>query len=160
MACRCCRGSAFPDASFQGVACILATHHFRDVKAVFREALRVISKGCLVIFTAYPEQMAGYWLNEYFPQAMHRARMQMLSKSVLFRYLGAAGFRHIVEESFKIPPDLQDLFLQSGKHKPEIYLQPQVRAVSPPSQTWHLRRRFPKDACGSSKIFSLGESSK
>lgn len=118
----------FPDASFQGVACILATHHFRDINAAFREAVRVISKGRFVIFTAYPEQMVGYWLNEYFPQAMHRARMQMLSKSVLFRYFEAAGFRHIAEESFEIPADLQDLLLPSGKHRPEIYLQPQVRA--------------------------------
>jgi hypothetical protein len=72
--------------------------------------------------------MLGYWLNEYFPQAMQRGMRQMLSKRALFGHLEAAGFERIVEEDFEVPCDLQDSFLQSGKHKPEIYLQPEVRA--------------------------------
>ena len=118
----------FPGGSFQGVTCILAIHHFKNVRNALMEVFRVIDKGRLVIFTAYPEQMKDYWLNEYFPQAMRRAIRQMLSKRDLFGHLEAVGFQRIVEEDFEVPYYLQDLFLQSGKYKPEIYLQPEVRA--------------------------------
>lgn len=118
----------FPDGSFDGVICTLATHHFQDMQGAFAEAFRVMRRGRFVIFTAYPEQMSGYWLNEYFPIAMERATRQMLSKSALFEYLEIAGFGEIFEETFEIPRDLEDLFLHSGKYRPEIYLLPQVRA--------------------------------
>jgi hypothetical protein len=85
-------------------------------------------RGRFVIFTAYPGQMSGYWLNEYFPIAMERATRQLLSKSALFGYLKISGFHEIFEETFEIPHDLEDLFLHSGKHGPEIYLLPRVRA--------------------------------
>lgn len=118
----------FPSGSFQGATCILAIHHFKNVRKAFMEVFRVIDKGRFVIFTAYPEQMMRYWLNEYFPEAMRRGMRQMLSKRALFGHLEAAGFERIVEENFEVPCDLQDLFLHSGKYKPEIYLQPEVRA--------------------------------
>jgi len=121
-------GLSFADRSFAGVTCILATHHFKDVKKAFSEMFRVINKGRAVILTAYPEQMQGYWLNEYFPRAMRRAMQQMLSKTALFGCLESVGFQQIVDETFTVYPGLQDLFLQSGKHKPEIYLRPEVRA--------------------------------
>jgi ubiquinone/menaquinone biosynthesis C-methylase UbiE len=37
----------FPNGSFQGVTCILAIHHFKNVRKAFMEALRVINKGRL-----------------------------------------------------------------------------------------------------------------
>src|SRR5579859_5094306 len=51
----------FPSRSFQGAICTLATHHFRSVQKAFTEAFGVISGGRFVVFTAYPEQMMGYW---------------------------------------------------------------------------------------------------
>ena len=73
----------FAAGSFQGVTCILAIHHFRNVQKAFFEVHRVIDKGRFVVFTAYPEQMMGYWLNEYFPRPMQRGMQQMLPKSTL-----------------------------------------------------------------------------
>jgi len=118
----------FPAESLQGVTCILAIHHFKNVRNAFMEVFRVIDKGRFVIVTAYPDQMMGYWLNEYFPRAMRRGTRQMLSKTALFAELERAGFKPSIEETFEVPRDLQDLFLQSGKYKPEIYLRPEVRA--------------------------------
>lgn len=118
----------FPDGSFDGVICTLATHHLQNIQMAFAEAFRVIRPGRFVVFTAYPNQMSGYWLHEYFPIAMERATRQMLSKSALFAYLEIAGFHEMFEETFEVPHDLEDLFLHSGKHRPEIYLLPQARA--------------------------------
>lgn len=118
----------FLPGSFQGVSCVLATHHFKNIRESFREVFRIINKGRFVIFTAYQEQMKGYWLNEYFPRPTARATKKMLSKAVLFESLKTTGFKHIREEIFEVAPDVEDLFLQSGKYRPEIYLLPQVRA--------------------------------
>lgn len=58
----------YEDDLFSGATCILAIHHFKDLKGAFRELFRVISHGRLVIFTSDKKQMGGYWLNEYFPR--------------------------------------------------------------------------------------------
>ncbi|MEI6021571.1 MAG: class I SAM-dependent methyltransferase, partial [Bacteroidota bacterium] len=39
-----------------------------------------------------------------------------------------AGFENIRQEKFFVTNDLQDLFLYSGKCRPEIYMDPSVRA--------------------------------
>lgn len=42
--------------------------------------------------------------------------------------LSRAGFRSLSVLSLVVTPDLQDLFLYSGEHRPELYLNPAVRA--------------------------------
>ena len=146
----------FPAESLQGVTCILAIHHFKNVRDAFMEVFRVIDKGRFVIVTAYPDQMMGYWLNEYFPRAMRRGMRQMLSKTALFAELEIAGFKPSVEETFEVPRDLQDLFLQSGKYKPEIYLRPEVRAGISTFANLASERKSRKGAGGSSRTSSPG----
>ena len=67
----------FGDKSFSGATCVLAIHHFANIKAAFKEAARVLAEGPLVVFTATAEQMEVYWLNEYFPDAMKKSIIQM-----------------------------------------------------------------------------------
>jgi hypothetical protein len=38
-----------------------------------------------------------------------------------------AGFKNIIQETFFVTNDLQYLFLQSGKYRPEIYFDKNVR---------------------------------
>jgi hypothetical protein len=45
----------------------------------------------------------------------------------IVRNLKRAGFRYVFAEKYEVTSQLQDLFLYSGKHRPEIYLDPQVR---------------------------------
>lgn len=63
----------FPDRSFSGAICTLAIHHFDHLHRAFREVYRVMSGGRFVLFTATSEQMAHYWLREYFPHMLDRA---------------------------------------------------------------------------------------
>jgi ubiquinone/menaquinone biosynthesis C-methylase UbiE len=68
----------FPDGAFQGALVTLALHHFRQPDAVFREIARVLDERAhFVLFTGAPEQMRGYWLNRYFPDAMDKSIRQM-----------------------------------------------------------------------------------
>lgn len=128
---RLVRGDAavlpFRDGCFDGAVCTMALHHLPELAPVFREAFRVLRHGRLVIFTSTSDQMAGYWLNEYFPVAMARSTEQMPSMASVLAALADAGFTVDTVERYDVCPDLQDLFLYAGKHRPELYLSETVR---------------------------------
>lgn len=117
----------FSDGVFGGMTCVLGIHHFRDSGSAFGEAHRVLTSGRLVVFTASPVQMRGYWLNAYFPSAMAKSIRQMPADEEMERELRSAGFREITTETYSVQKGLKDLFLYSGKHCPQIYLDPLVR---------------------------------
>ncbi|MCA9257117.1 MAG: methyltransferase domain-containing protein, partial [Phycisphaerales bacterium] len=118
----------FGEAHFDGALCTLAIHHFPDMAAAFAEIRRVIARGRFTLFTASREQMRGYWLNHYFPKAMDFAIRQMPDLPDVMNALSQAGFVNAEREPYAVTPDLQDLFLYAGKHRPKLYLDPQVRA--------------------------------
>ena len=118
----------FPERAFGGVLCTLALHHMRDHHSVFAEVRRVLAGGPFVIFTSDPDLMRGYWLNRYFPEMMRRAIDQMPPIGLVEQTLRAAGFARVDAEPYAVRPDLADLFLFAGKHRPAIYLDPRVRA--------------------------------
>jgi ubiquinone/menaquinone biosynthesis C-methylase UbiE len=118
---------SFADASYNGATCILATHHFKNTLAAFKEVYRVMNNGFFVIFTATPEQMKSYWLSHYFPHLITSSSKAMLSFDEINSQLIETGFKNIIQEAFFVTNDLQDWFLQSGKYRPEIYLDKNVR---------------------------------
>ncbi|MFI5361427.1 MAG: class I SAM-dependent methyltransferase [Elusimicrobiota bacterium] len=118
----------FEDASFDGLVCTLAIHHFSELLSPFREAHRVLDKGRFVIFTSFPEQMRAYWLCRYFPQMMRRSIEKMPSRETLLSTLRTAGFEIDSVIPYRVTSRLQDLFLYAGKERPELYLDPAVRA--------------------------------
>ncbi len=118
----------FPDGTFSGVLCTLAIHHFDNLKLAFQEIYRVLSGGKLVLFTATPEQIHNYWLVEYFPEAIHKSAQQMPSLETVSAALQAVGFNAMETEFYFVPETLQDLFLYSGKHRPNFYLDANIRS--------------------------------
>lgn len=118
----------FDAASFDGAVLTLALHHFTSPVLAFREAARVLKAAApLVVFTSTAEQMRGYWLNHYFPHALERSIGQMPSLEATRSMLLAAGLRIIALDLYHVRSDLEDLFLYSGKHRPELYLDARVR---------------------------------
>jgi len=116
------------DNSIDGVIVTLTVHHWNGLIDEFKELGRVTkSGGRLVIFTSAPEQTASYWLNHYFPKALKKSVEQLPPTQKIMEALQEAGFNNFIEEKYFVKPDLQDLFLQSGKHNPSLYLNPQVR---------------------------------
>jgi ubiquinone/menaquinone biosynthesis C-methylase UbiE len=118
----------FAAGVFDGAVCTLAIHHFADFGVVFSEVHRVMGPGRFVIFTSSPDQMRQYWLIHYFPTALERSIAQMPDPRDVEEALAGAGFRTIAAEPFFVPDDLADLFLYSGKIRPALYLDPDVRA--------------------------------
>lgn len=119
----------FDNTSFDGAICTLAIHHFHNLETAFGEVRRVLKRdGTFIIFTSAPEQTANYWLAEYFPQAIQKSAEKLPDLKTVFDALRKAEFSSIVTEPFSVTEDLQDLFLYSGKFKPEMYLDKNFRA--------------------------------
>lgn len=116
------------DQSVAGAIASLTLHHWTDLNQGFKELYRVIQPGGrVVIFTSTPHQMAGYWLNHYFPQMLQDSIDQMPKQVNIVGGLEAAGFEIQELIPYTIHPELEDLFLYAGKHDPSRYLDPQIR---------------------------------
>ena len=121
--------TSYKSASFNSIVCTLAIHHFPDLNEAFKEISRVlVPKGKFVIFTSTPEQMSSYWLNYYFPIMLERSIDQMPSISKIEAALCTANLKLIKVQPFSVSKELKDLFLYSGKQRPEMYLSYAVRA--------------------------------
>ncbi|MEZ5343986.1 MAG: class I SAM-dependent methyltransferase [Pyrinomonadaceae bacterium] len=118
----------FREDTFDGAVCTLAIHHFPELSRAFREIRRVLKNGKFVIFTSTPEQTGNYWLAEYFPEAIRLSAEQMPDLKTVKSALESAGFSRVETENYSVREDLEDFFLYSGKFRPEIYLDPQIRA--------------------------------
>jgi ubiquinone/menaquinone biosynthesis C-methylase UbiE len=119
----------FDDEEFDGAICTLATHHIQELDKAFSEIYRVLKpKTRSVIFTATPTQMRNYWLCHYFPKMMSDACETMQEQNDMIKCLETAGFSNTITEKFFITNQLTDWFLHSGKYRPEVYLNPAVRA--------------------------------
>lgn len=119
----------FENETFGGAICTLAIHHFADLDTAFGEICRVLKNDSrLVIFTSTPEQTANYWLAEYFPEAIKKSAECLPDLETITDALQKNGFSKIETEPYSVSEDLQDLFLYSGKFKPEMYLDASFRA--------------------------------
>ncbi|WP_184542250.1 class I SAM-dependent methyltransferase [Mucilaginibacter sp. FT3.2] len=121
-------GIPVPDNFFDGSIATLTIHHWTELGIAFAEFYRVLKSGSpMIIFTADPQQMSGYWLNYYFPNMMARSVAQMPGLDMIAAAAIGAGFSVIDTEKYFIGDDLQDLFLYSGKNNPSLYLDEGVR---------------------------------
>ena len=113
---------------FDGIVATLTIHHWGDLGKAFKELHRVLkADGKIVLFTALPAQMQGYWLNYYFPKMLADSIAQMPALDVIESAAAGAGFKITGTEKYFIQPDLQDLFLYSGKNSPSVYFKEDVR---------------------------------
>jgi ubiquinone/menaquinone biosynthesis C-methylase UbiE len=116
------------DETFDGIIATLTIHHWADLAKSMKEIYRVCKPGgAVVFFTATPQQMKGYWLNYYFPQMLRTSIDQMPGFYAIASALTNAGFGLNTTEKYFIKEDLQDQFLYSGKHQPEIYFDENIR---------------------------------
>jgi SAM-dependent methyltransferase len=114
--------------TFDGVIATLTIHHWQHLDRALNEIARVTKEhGTAVFFTATSEQIAGYWLNHYFPQMLRSSTIQMPSFYVIADALTNAGFKIKTTEKYFVPDGLQDYFLYAGKHRPEIYFDNDIR---------------------------------
>ncbi|MDB5018386.1 MAG: mraW [Mucilaginibacter sp.] len=116
------------DDTFNSVIATLTIHHWTDLEQSFKEIHRVTKEnGTVVLFTATPEQMNGYWLNYYFPEMLKSSIDQMPAMDSIKDALTNSGFELITTEKYFVHEDLRDHFLYSGKYQPKLYFNETIR---------------------------------
>jgi ubiquinone/menaquinone biosynthesis C-methylase UbiE len=116
------------DNQFDGAIATLTIHHWTSIISAFREIYRVLKEeGKIVLFTAIPEQMKGYWLNHYFPKMLESSILQMPSFESIKQAAAETGFVITANEKYFVQEDLIDNFLYTGKTRPELYFEAGIR---------------------------------
>jgi SAM-dependent methyltransferase len=120
----------FDDDTFDAVMAVLTIHHWSDVEAGLREAARV-ARQRVVILTLDIERFGEGWLpSRYVPEVVARDRERFPTFEEIARWLGSS----CVVDPVPVPADCADGFFEAFWARPEMYLDPDVRA----SQSgWH-----------------------
>lgn len=115
-------------SSVNAVISILATHHFSSLEKAVREMNRITKTGAIVFLTFDPRVTEKLWIGDYFPvYREYDFRVFPPLNNVVA--LIEANTQTTVEVSpLMLPHDLTDLFAAAGWRRPEIYLNPEVRA--------------------------------
>ncbi len=118
----------FENDFFSGVIASLTIHHWKVLPKAFREISRVLkTDDKFVLFTSLPEQTANYWLTEYFPKMIRDSVRQLPPVSDIEKSLAATNLKIEMTENYFVREDHEDMFLYSGKHRPELYLREDIR---------------------------------
>lgn len=118
----------FADATFNRMTCILATHHFPDLKKCLAEMMRVVAPGGkILILTADPRQKQSLWLDDYFDFLVADAAEVYQPLARLIDWLTPFSAGGVAVHKMLLPPDLNDLFFLTGWARPRLYLDAAVR---------------------------------
>lgn len=113
--------------SVDAVVCILAIHHFTNLEKAFQEMQRVIRDGAIVLLSFDIRFAQKIWLYDYFPFLWEEA-LSFLPLNEQINLIESNTKRRVEAIPLKLPHDLSDLFAAAAWRKPELYLQPEVRA--------------------------------
>jgi ubiquinone/menaquinone biosynthesis C-methylase UbiE len=116
-----------PDKSVDGIVSILAIHHFNNLGKAFQEMQRVIRDGTIVLLTFDIRFAQKIWLYDYFPFLWEDA-LRFLALNEQISLLQSNTQRLVEVIPLLLPDDLSDLFAAAAWRRPELYLQPEVRA--------------------------------
>ena len=117
-----------PDGSVDGVMCILSVHHFSSLSLSSREMARICRDGPIVILTFDPRTAASPWFALYFPSIWESTFSLFPSVTILGDELATLTSRRVNISPLLIPWNLEDRFMGAGWRRPEMYLDPDIRA--------------------------------
>ncbi|KAF3885171.1 MULTISPECIES: class I SAM-dependent methyltransferase [Nostocales] len=123
----CAEAIPLPDRSVDGLISVLAIHHFSDLEKAICEMHRVVKSGAIVLLTFDIRLAEKIWLYDYFPWLWEDA-LRFLPLQELTNLIQASTNRNVETIPFLLPHDLSDLFAAAAWRRPELYLQPEVRA--------------------------------
>lgn len=117
-----------PDNSVDGAICILSAHHFKSLGKSFKEMARICRTGPIVVFTFDPRHAKDFWFADYFPNIWEHTFEVFPPIEEVKELIADISGRNVKPIIFKLPEDLNDFFMAAGWRKPEIYLDPDIRA--------------------------------
>ncbi|MEH2278113.1 MAG: methyltransferase domain-containing protein [Nostoc sp.] len=116
-----------PDQSVDAAVSILAIHHFSHLEKAFQEMHRIIRDGAIILLTFDIRLSQRIWLYDYFPFLWEDA-LRFLPLNEQVNLIQSNTKRRVKAIPLLLPYDLSDLFAAAGWRRPELYLQPEVRA--------------------------------
>lgn len=116
------------DECVDGVFCILASHHFACLETAIEEMVRICPAGPIVWFTIDPRLEESPWLRDYFPEVHERGLDILRPLEDVSGLLETHSRKRVTVVPWLVPYDLQDCFWAAGWRRPEMYLDPEVRA--------------------------------
>ncbi len=116
-----------PNSSVDAAISILAIHHFSNLAKAIQEMHRVVKTGAIVFFTFDIRKGERIWLTDYFPFLWEDA-LRFLPLENLVELIKENTGRAVEAFTFLLPHDLSDLFAAAAWRRPELYLNPEVRA--------------------------------
>ncbi|NJK49070.1 methyltransferase domain-containing protein [Candidatus Gracilibacteria bacterium] len=114
-------------ASVDASICVLASHHFSNLKKAVQEMHRVMKKGPVVFLTFDPKADNNFWLFDYFPSFKQFDSQLFLPIDEFTKLIETSTNRQVEISTFWLPHDLTDMFAAAGWRRPEIYLNPKIR---------------------------------
>jgi ubiquinone/menaquinone biosynthesis C-methylase UbiE len=117
-----------PTSSVDAVISILATHHFSNLEKAVIEMNRVARTGAIVFLTFDPRVGEKPWIADYFPSLWEETFGIFPPLSDVAALIQENSQRTVEIFPFMLPHDLTDMFFAAGWRRPEIYLNPEVRA--------------------------------
>jgi ubiquinone/menaquinone biosynthesis C-methylase UbiE len=117
-----------PDNSVDAIVCILAAHHFSSESSAVAEMARVCGKGPIVWLTFDPREAPRPWLADYFPAIWNGAFSAFPPLADVCDKIADAADRKAEVSPLLLPWDIEDCFMAAGWRRPEMYLDPEVRA--------------------------------
>ncbi|WP_225892723.1 class I SAM-dependent methyltransferase [Nostoc sphaeroides] len=116
-----------PNKSVDGVLSILAIHHFTHLEKAFQEMQRIIRDGAIVLLSFDIRFAQKIWLYDYFP-FLWKDALQFLPLHEQVNLIKSTTKRCVEAIPLLLPHDVSDLFAAAAWRRPELYLQPEVRA--------------------------------
>jgi len=116
--------------SVDAVINIMSFHHFTSPEKAFSEMARICRSGPIVLFTFDPRLIARPWIADYFPKVWDITFLVFPPLAEVEESIAMKVKRTVTSHVFELPHDFQDLFVAAGWRRPELFLDPQVRACT------------------------------
>ena len=114
----------FDDGAFDAAMAIVTIHHWEDPTAGLRE-LRRVARGPVVVLTFDVDGLARFWMmSDYLPEALADDGARFPAIADVVEALGGARV-----EPLSVLADCRDGFFEAYYARPEMYLDPAVRAA-------------------------------
>jgi ubiquinone/menaquinone biosynthesis C-methylase UbiE len=117
-----------PTSSVDAAISILASHHFSNLEKAVGEMHRVAKTGAIVFLTFDPRVAEKLWIADYFPSPWEDTFRIFPPLSDVVALVQSNSQRTVEISPLMLPHDLTDMFFAAGWRRPEIYLNPYVRA--------------------------------